>query len=286
MSLSGTELNAAVSAGTRVFALLGDPVEHSLSPLIQNAAFRAAGVDGVYTALRCGSEELHGLIRGLSRAGGGGNITLPHKERAATLVDVPNAAVRRTGACNTFWCDDGRVVGDNTDVEGFSRALEHFLQGPPEGFRVLLLGAGGAARAALVALLDDGVGEVRLLNRSVERARAISRRIGGERVRVLAGPEEAWDGAFDLVVNATRLGLDPADPIPFDLERLGRVGAVMDLVYGARDTAFVQAARGQGIPATDGREMLVQQGAAAFGHWWAADAPVAEMRRRIGAVVG
>jgi shikimate dehydrogenase len=286
--LSGPQpaLNAAVAAGTRVFALLGDPVEHSLSPLIQNAAFQAASVDGVYAALGCGVEELPGLIRGLSRAGGGGNITLPHKERAATLVDFPNAAVRRTGACNTFWLADGKVMGDNTDVEGFSRALTHFLGGPPEGCRVLLLGAGGAARAALVALLDDGVGEVRLLNRSVERARAVSRRIGGERVRVLAGPEEAWDSTFDLVVNATRLGLGRTDPLPFDLARLAGVGGVMDLVYGPRDTPFVEAAREAGIPATDGREMLVQQGAAAFERWWNVEAPVAEMRRRLEAAVG
>lgn len=285
MSGSGAELHATVSATTRLFALLGDPVDHSLSPLIQNAAFRAAGVDGVYTALRCGPDDLQGLILGLSRAGGGGNITLPHKERAATLVDAPNAAVRRTGACNTFWLEGDRVVGDNTDVDGFSRGLSNFLGRPPEGFRVLLLGAGGAARAALVGLLDDGVAEVRLLNRSVERARAVSRRIGGERVRVLSGPDEAWDEEFDLVVNATRLGLHADDPLPYDLERLGRVGAVMDLVYGPDDTPFVRRARAEGVPATDGREMLVQQGAAAFARWWDRAAPVDEMRRRIEAVV-
>jgi len=128
-------------------------VEHSLSPAIQNAAFREAGVDGVYVALRTSAEDLPALVRALSRAGGGGNVTLPHKERAATVVDVPSDAVRRTGACNTFWGDDdGRIHGDNTDVEGFRRALRSFLGRSPEGFRVLLLGAGGAARAILEAL--------------------------------------------------------------------------------------------------------------------------------------
>lgn len=281
-----TAPDGGLSAATRVFALLGDPVAHSFSPRIQNAAFRTAGVDGVYTALRCGAaDDLQGLLRGLSRAGGGGNVTLPHKERAATLLDRPHAAVRRTGACNTFWLEGDEVVGDNTDVEGFRRALVRFIGGPPEGFRVLLLGAGGAARAALVALLDDGVGEVRLLNRSVERARAVSRRIGGEQVRVLAAVEEAWDEHFDLVVNATRLGLHVDDPLPFDLERLAGVGAVMDLVYGAGRTPFVRAAVAAGIAATDGREMLVQQGAAAFSRWWGREAPVDEMRRQIEAVV-
>ncbi len=109
----------------------------------------------MYVALRCDQEDLPHLVRGLSEAGGGGNITLPHKERAAAVVNAPSDAVRRTGACNTFWADGGKVHGDNTDVEGFVRAARAFLGRPPEGDRVLLLGAGGAARAVLVALLDD-----------------------------------------------------------------------------------------------------------------------------------
>ena len=213
----------SLTSRTRVLALLGDPVEHSLSPVIQNAAFREAGVDGVYVALRCDAADLVGFMHGLGRAGAGGNITLPHKEKAASFLDERSEAVRRTGACNTFWGDGGRVCGDNTDVEGFRRALRHFLGRAPKGFRVLLLGAGGAARATLVALLDEGVEDVLLLNRSTERARAVARRIGGERVRVAEAPRAVDDGIFDLVVNATRLGLTPGDKLPIDLSRLARV---------------------------------------------------------------
>lgn len=174
-----------VTASTRSLTLLGDPVGHSKSPLVQNAAFAAAGVDGVYVAVRCALDDLQGFMRGLSRAGGGGNITLPHKERAASVVDVASPAVRRTGACNTFWGDeDGRVHGDNTDVEGFRQALKSFVEGSPAGIRVLLLGAGGAARAALMGLLEEDAGEVVVYNRTVERARAVARRIGGQRARV------------------------------------------------------------------------------------------------------
>jgi len=270
-----------ISSKTRVLTLLGDPVSHSLSPTIQNEAFRKAGVDGVYVAVRCAADDLFGFMRGLSRAGGGGNITLPHKEKAAAVVDVPSEAVRRTGACNTFWGGpDGKVHGDNTDVDGFRRAARAFV-GSLRNMRVLLLGAGGAARATLMALLEEEAHEVVLLNRSTERARAVARRIGGAHARVVPLAEELRGQSFDLVVNATRLGLDPNDPPPFDFELLTRVGAAMDLVYGRHATPFVRAAEDYSIRATDGSEVLVQQGAASFERWWGGVAPVAEMREAL-----
>lgn len=266
------------SSETRVLALLGDPVKHSMSPEMQNAAFAEAGVDGIYVALRCGAEDFVGFMRGLARAGGGGNVTLPHKERAASVVDVPSEAVRRTGACNTFWGGlDGRVHGDNTDVQGFRRALCAFV-GDPRGMRVLLLGAGGAARAALLGLLDEAVGEVAILNRSPERARAVARRIGGRKVHVVAGPRVLLGQSFDLAVNATSLGLEPGDALPLDFESLDRVGAALDLVYAAEATPFLRAARERGIRSTDGAEMLVHQGAASFERWWGLPAPIDAMR--------
>lgn len=269
----------SITASTRALALLGNPVAHSMSPPIQNAAFSAAGVDGVYVAIRCTSDDLHGFIQGLSRAGGGGNITLPHKEKAASVIDVASSAVRRTGACNTFWGDeDGRVHGDNTDVEGFQRALTSFVDGSPSGIRVLLLGAGGAARAALMGLLEEDAGEVLIYNRTAERARAVARRIGGQRTRVAPTLEELRSESFDLVVNATRLGLGESDPSPLDFDILHRVGAAMDLVYGRKPTPFVRAAEALGIRATDGAEMLVQQAAASFDRWWSEPAPVEVMR--------
>ncbi len=274
-------MSREITARTRVFMLLGDPVEHSLSPAMQNRAFQAAGVDGVYAALRCDDEDLTALMGALARAGGGGNVTLPHKERAAAVVDEPTEAVRRTGACNTFWSEDGRIHGDNTDVEGFRRALRVFLDGGAQGRRVLLLGAGGAARATLVGLVDGGAEEIVILNRTVERARAVARRIGGARVRVAEGLRDVEEEPFDLVVNATRLGLEPDDPLPLELEAVGPVGAVMDLVYGAEETPFVRAARSADIPATDGREMLVRQGAVAFERWWGRSPDVEEMARAV-----
>ncbi|HEV2149011.1 MAG TPA: hypothetical protein VGR37_16515, partial [Longimicrobiaceae bacterium] len=115
------------SAATRLVALLGSPVSHSLSPTLQNAAFRAAGVDAVYVALQCGSGELPGLLRGIARAGGAGNVTVPHKEASALLLERRTGAVERTGACNCFWLEEGQVCGDNTDVAGFAGAAKALL---------------------------------------------------------------------------------------------------------------------------------------------------------------
>jgi shikimate dehydrogenase len=275
-------MSQEITSVTRVFALLGDPVSHSLSPVVLNAAMRDLGMDGVYVALRAeGPEEMAAFLRGLARAGGGGNVTLPHKEKAATVLDTPSPDVRRTGACNTFWLEDGKVHGDNTDVEGFSRALEAFLGGPPEGYRVLVLGAGGSARACLVALMDGGVQEVHLLNRTRDRARAVARRIGGERVRVLDERMAVAGKSYDLVVNTTRLGLSPDDDLPLELDLLARAGSVVDLVYGAGSTPFVEKARDRGIRATDGTEMLLHQGAVAFERWWGRKPSLEVMRAAV-----
>jgi shikimate dehydrogenase len=268
-----------LTATTRVLALLGSPIAHSASPELQNAAFRKARVNGVYVAVRCGAEDIGGFMRGLARAGGGGNVTLPHKEAAARILDVRSDAVRKTGACNTFWGDDaGSLHGDNTDVEGVRRALVSFMSGPTSGMRVLLLGAGGAARASLSALVEEGAGEVLLYNRTMERARAVARRIGGKKVHVIRLARELEGQKFDLVLNATRLGLEPDDPSPIDLNPLGRVGAAMDLVYGQHATSFVQAAGEAGIRASDGTEVLLQQAAVSFERWWGREAPIDAMR--------
>jgi shikimate dehydrogenase len=213
-------------------------------------------------------------------------VTLPHKEKAAAVLDVTSEAVRRTGACNTFWGENGKVHGDNTDVDGFRRALRLFLDGPAQGIRALLLGAGGAARATLLALLDEGASEVSLYNRTEERARAVARRIGGQRARVVPLMQDLVGESFDIVINATRLGLEPHDASPLDFSVLGRAGAALDLVYGRHKTSFVRAAEERGIRAADGMDMLVQQGAVSFERWWGVPAPTevmrAAMRRSLG----
>jgi shikimate dehydrogenase len=270
-----------ISSSTRLFALLGDPVRHSLSPVMQNAAFLSAGVDGVYVALRCDPTGCASLIPALARAGGGGNVTIPHKELAASVVEVPSQAVVRTGACNTFWWEAGAIHGHNTDVEGFRRAVEALVGGTVAGARVLLLGAGGGARAALLELLWQDSDEILVFNRGISRAREMVSRMGDDRARALDDLKGAHGRPFDVVVNATALGLSAADPLPVDLGRLGKVGAVLDLVYGGDETPLVREARRLGVLAADGTEMLIGQGAAAFQRWWGAEAPVEDMAQAL-----
>src|SRR5262245_22298309 len=262
-----------LTATTRVFALLGDPVAHSLSPVIQNAALQALHLDGVYVALRVTTAEVANAIRTLAHAGGGGNVTLPHKQTAAQSVEYRTAAVERTGACNTFWLDDGRVVGDNTDVSGFRHALEAFV-GSVAAARVLLLGAGGAARAVVVALADAQVDTIDVIARRSVQVAELEPLAGTSTVRAIMRLAEP----YDLIVNATPLGLHHDDPLPLDPDDLEGTPAVMDLVYQPDGTRWVHAVRATGVQAVDGMEMLLQQAAESFSRWWHRAAPLDAMR--------
>lgn len=271
--------------GPRIFALLGRPVAHSLSPALHRAGFQALDADAAYGALETSEDEVGPAMRLLARSGGGGNVTLPHKERAAAALGRSSAAVRATGACNCFWgTDDGELAGDNTDVEGFLGAVAELVPGERNGLQdldVLLLGAGGGARAVLHGCLRTGAGRVDLLNRTRSRAEAVAREVaeGDDRVRVLEDRSEAVD-RYALVVNATSLGVDEADPLPLDLSELEVRGA-FDLVYGPEGTGWVRHARRLGIPARDGREMLLRQAAASQERWLGRSAPLEVLRRAV-----
>ena len=265
-----------ISGATPVFALLGNPVSHSLSPAIYNAALRALDIDAIYIALACESVDVPSVMRSLA----GGNITVPHKGTAANALDKSTDRVSRTHACNTFWWQGKRLCGDNTDVIGFSVALRRLLD-DPAGARVLVVGAGGAARAAVHALLDAKADEITVIARSRARRREIETVAGrqGRRVHVVASEEKAYGQGYDLVVNATPLGLKDTDKPPLKFEKLDGLRAVFDMVYRRGGvTPWVQRAMALGIPAGDGSEMLLQQAAAAFEIWWDVDAPIRAMR--------
>lgn len=262
----------APHATTRVFALIGDPVAHSRSPAMHNAAFAARAVDAVYVALRSGEDDAPHLVRALARAGGGGNVTVPHKQAVLSALDTRSDAVRRTGACNTFWGEQGKVVGDNTDIAGVRSAVQQLI-GDPAGARVLLLGAGGAARAAAAALLDDGVERIDVFNRTQAAATRLVALLADPRLRATRQTEAA-----DLLVNATPLGLHADDTLPVEQESLPGFRAVLDLVYCTPTTPLVRAALAAGTPAIDGTHMLLAQGAASFRLWTGLEPPLDAMR--------
>lgn len=268
-----------ITAETRLIALLGDPVRHSLSPIFQNAAIQAAGLDAAYLALRCSPSSLPSLLHGIAAAGGAGNITVPYKEAAASAIARPTDAVVRTGACNTFWYEDDAIHGDNTDVVGFLTALELLLGGSPAGARVLLLGAGGSATAVVHALASARASEIVVTNRTRDRATALCERMAIEKVQLQERSiGSVGSESFDLVVNATSVGLRPEDPFPLDLDSGPTFSAAFDLVYAPGRTRWVNALRSRGVPAEDGLEMLLHQGAAAFERWFGIEAPLQAMR--------
>ncbi|MCL7970728.1 MAG: shikimate dehydrogenase [marine benthic group bacterium] len=254
----------------RWFGLLGDPVSHSLSPALYRAAFDYLGAAAHYRAIRVEAgdrPELEAQLRDLS-ATGGGNITVPHKELAAELVDWRSAAVEETGACNCFWLDtEGRLAGDNTDVAGFLAAADG-IDGPRlEGARVLLLGAGGAARAVAVACASAGAASLGVCNRSVERARGLIDDLGLGDLATLHTAESERAQSWDVVINATSLGLRSQDPLPLTLD-VERHRFAFDLVYGPGGTNWTRHAEGAGIPAIDGLTMLISQAVESLSRWF------------------
>lgn len=254
-----------ITARTRVIALLGDPVTHSLSPRMQNAAFRAAGLDAVYVAIRCRAEDVPGLITALALSGGGGNITVPHKAVAAG-VGTPSPRVARLGAANVFGATpDGTPAVGNTDVDGIL-ALVRRLAIPAVTWGVV--GTGGSARAVAGAALEAGVA-LAVQSRSAERAAAFTAWCAT--LGVAMAPMET----ATLLINATPLGLRADDALPVDLDTMPQLCGVLDLTYRADGpTTLVESARRRGLAAEDGREMLLVQGAAGWATWFA-DNPVA-----------
>jgi shikimate dehydrogenase len=263
-----------IDGSTRVFALLGDPVAHSLSPVMQNAAFRALGLRAVYVPLRCSGEDLPSLIHALARAGGGGNVTVPHKEPAARALDHCLPLAETVGACNVFWADGDRLTGDNTDVSGLLAALEA-LDAPASPW--LLAGTGGGARAAVVAASLRGAA-IAVVSRSDGRRREF------EAWAASRGVATAPSEECRVLVNGTPLGLRSGDPLPLSADVAPKAEVALDMVYGRGETAWVRAMRASGLRAADGRAMLVAQGAAALERWFPGTrAPVEVMRAAVDA---
>jgi shikimate dehydrogenase len=260
---------------TRVFYLLGDPVAHSVSPAIHGAVFDSWGVDARYRARRVAAADVERLMREIAGAGGGGNVTLPHKIEAARALDLRSPAVSETGACNCFWDENGALAGDNTDVGGLDAALDE-LGVELAGRAALLLGAGGAARAALAVFRGRGAARVDIRNRTTARARELVEAVAWAGARVA---DSVSGERYAVVVNATRLGLRPHDPAPADLDRI-RTDAVYDMVYGPGPTALVRAARARGIPAAGGLPMLIQQAALSLARWFPDRRPPLDTMRR------
>jgi shikimate dehydrogenase len=255
-----------VTAAPERVVLLGHAIGHSLSPLIQNAALRAAGIALVYEPLDVPKSALPDTVEQLRRGRAAGNVTIPYKERMLEACDRLSATARAVGAVNTFWTAvDGALVGDNTDVEGFQAAVTRVIGQPRAAERVALLGAGGGAAAVLKAIEGWRDLRVRVYSRTRERAERLVQRFDVA-ASVSATVDDAVRSAT-LVVNATPIGLRGND-MPVSPRALPDDCAVIDLAYARDETRLVREARALGHRAVDGLTMLVEQGAAAFERWF------------------
>ena len=262
-------------------ALFGYPLSHSISPAFQQAALDSLSIEASYTARPTTPAGLASEVEKL-RADDhlGANVTIPHKELIRDYLDGLDPWAETVGAVNTIVKEGGRLVGHNTDGYGFLRSLEERGGFSPEGKSVLLLGAGGAARAAVFALAERGAGPVLIANRTVERGDALAGDAQGRSLDARSIPlDEAREAAsrVDLIVNATSMGMEPgpnAGLSPLESRDINPGALVYDMVYTPQQTPLMEAARQAGAGVLGGLWMLVYQGAAAFEMWTSREAPV------------
>jgi len=287
-----------IDGRTQLIGLLGWPVEHSLSPAMHNAVFDALGMNWRYVALPVAPGAAAAAVRGLGPLGfRGANVTRPHKIGVVRGVDRLGDEARALGAVNTVYLGRGEegerlLVGENTDAQGF---IDPLIRGgfDPRGEIVTVIGAGGAARAAVYGLLQAGARQITVLGRTLRRVEHVVRDLdqGEGRLRALPLTDETLVSSTTrsaLLVHATPVGMRPApegsvwpDRVPFPRDTLA-----YDLVYVPRRTKLLRQARAAGAPCLGGLDMLVSQGARAFELWAGRDAPIDVMRRACEAALG
>lgn len=266
---------------------------------MHNAGFAAAGLDWRYVAFEVAPDDLEEALRGAQKLGFAGvNLTVPHKEAAVALMDCLDPTAEALGAVNTVvwetettdgeWAPAGiaprgsrgaRMAGYNTDADALTQSLREDLGIEPRSARVVLLGAGGAARAAAFRLAEEGVGELWLVNRTASKAEALAREIT-ERHPAVAAEAGYPPGNVELVINGTSAGLAPGDPLPLcrDTFDLGRADGVYDMIYRPAETPLLRLANEAGCRTANGLGMLLRQGAAAFELWTRRAAPMDVMK--------
>ncbi len=254
--------------GIKHAAVIGWPIAHSRSPLIHRYWLAHHGVAGSYVKVAVKPDDLPAFVSGI-RAGDhvGCNVTIPHKEAAAALCDRLTPAAQRLEAVNTLWMDGGELWGGSTDGVGFVGALDQEAPGWDARLgRAVVIGAGGAARAIVAALVARGFAEVIVANRTLERAEVLTQRLGGTPIALAVLPGVL--SAVDLLVNATSAGMDGQPPLDLDLAALPPHAVVDDIVYVPMETALLRAAAARGLRTVGGLGMLLHQAVPGFARWF------------------
>lgn len=280
----------SITASTKVLGIIGYPVAHSLSPVMHNAAFEVQGLDWVYLPLPVPPEELAEALRGLKALGMvGANVTVPHKEAAAARVEVLTPEAELIGAVNVIGFKNGRFTGHNTDGTGFLQALKQEARFTVEGKQVLILGAGGAARAIALTLARHGAQRIGIANRTWQRGEELAQtvklqtRADAYSLPLAAADLVPWLGTADLVVQTSSAELHPGPETLawFNPLSLSPDALVCDLIYNPSPTRFLVLASARGCQTMDGLEMLLYQGVQAYTWWTGREAPVKVMRQAL-----
>jgi shikimate dehydrogenase len=280
-------MNVIVSGKTRVCAVIGNPIDHSLSPIIQNAAFNALNIDCIYTAFKVNSSDIANALTGIRTLDILGlNVTMPHKEAVIAHLDWIEDTAKFLNSVNTIHHKDGKLLGYSTDGTGALRALKENGVNP-YGKRVLILGAGGAARAIAYSLIQES-DELVILNRTVSETKKITEKLKhkfNKKISVGALSPEVIKEKIretDILLNTTSVGMNPnINQSLIAPNNLKSNLIVMDIIYNPHETQLIKDAKAVGAKVVKGIEMLIYQGAAAFEIWTGQQAPVQVMRRAI-----
>jgi shikimate dehydrogenase len=271
-----------MSGNPRLAGVIGWPIGHSRSPRLHGYWLRQYGIPGAYVALPVRPEDFDEAVRMLPRLGFvGANVTVPHKQAAFRLATRRDAVAERSGAVNMLAFEDGEIVGRNTDVFGFMENLKRgAMHWRADDGPAVLLGAGGAARGIAVGLVDAGVPEIRIVNRTKERAEELASAVGGPTKAYGWNELPATMRDAALLINATSLGMTGSAPLDIDIAPLPARATVTDIVYAPLETPLLAAARARGIATVDGLGMLLYQAQPAFAAWFGTNPEVTPDLRR------
>ena len=272
-----------ISGTTRIYGIIGYPVEHSFSPRMHNAAFSALKMDARYLAFPVKPEQVQQALEGIRVLNISGiNVTVPHKSSVIPYLDEVTPLAQKLGAVNTILNVDGRLSGTNTDISGFVRSLGA-LKFSPKIKNVAVLGAGGSARAVLAGLAAAGASRILIHNRTAGRVESVVTEFSHnfpETQLTAVSLQTVQDSNLDLLVNTTTVGME-SDESPLDLSQCVKIEHVLDLIYSPAKTRLLRQAEELGIPAVNGSGMLLYQGCDAFTFWTGKPAPENVMREQL-----
>ena len=286
-------MNMKITGKTKVLGIIGYPVAHSLSPLMQNAALKALGLDYIYVPFAVEPQNLSVAVNGMRALGVHGfNVTIPHKTAIIPLLDRVSPEAELSGAVNTVCREDGLLVGYNTDGTGFIKSLADDLGFNPDSAKILILGAGGAARGAVAALCEAGVTKIIVANRTREKGEALidSFRESYFQVQFALSSQDTGELSeylqeANLIVNTTSVGMNGSSFTGLEVNAFLPDAKVYDMVYSPPETPLLVAARGRNLACSNGLGMLAAQGEAAFSLWTGMDPPAGLMRKMLSAAL-